>query len=163
MISQTAEYALRAVAHLAVCGEQGSTTQHIADATLVPRGYLAKVLKELARSGIVRSQRGPTGGFTLVADPEELRVLDVVEAVGPLPRIRSCPLGIEEHVTLCPLHRLLDDAVAEVEAALADVVVSQLVTSTRHPQVLCRPGRKLAQLRVEENGPPPARGRRRRE
>lgn len=127
MLSQTVEYALRAVVFLAKEGEP-RTTGRIAEVTQVPAAYLSKVLQGLAQSGIVRSQRGAGGGMSLVSEPADLTILDVVNAVEPLQRISVCPLGLEAHGTrLCSLHRRLDNALAEVEEAfrrstLADVL-----------------------------------------
>ena len=62
MFSQTVEYALRAVVHLATKTPEAQTTDQIAQATRVPRAYLSKVLQGLARGGIVQSTRGLGGG-----------------------------------------------------------------------------------------------------
>ena len=131
MFTQTTEYALRAVAYLAKDPESPRTTQQIAEVTMVPPDYLAKVLKDLSRSGLVRSQRGPSGGFWLDRDPNELTVLEVVNAVGAIPRIRSCPLDLPEHRhELCPLHRLLDDAAAQIERAFSAATIGALIATT---------------------------------
>lgn len=128
MLSQTAEYALRAVVFL---GEQyGSpcTTREIAEATQVPNGYLSKVLQALNRGGLVRSQRGLHGGFQLRSSPADVSLLDVLEVVEPLRRVRSCPLGLPEHAErLCPLHQRLDDAVAMLERCFRTTSVADLI------------------------------------
>ena len=127
MLSQSVEYALRAVVFLAREGELHTTAQ-IADAPQVPAACLSKVLQGLERAVIVRSQRGIGGGMTLVPEPDKLTIFDVVSAVDPLQRIESCPLGLREHgVRLCALHRRLDNAMSSVEDAfrnstLADVL-----------------------------------------
>jgi Rrf2 family nitric oxide-sensitive transcriptional repressor len=128
MFSQTAEYALRAVVYLASKPEAAQTTLQIAEATKVPAGYLSKVLQGLARHGVVHAQRGLHGGFTLAAGPECLTVLDVLQAVDPIRRIRSCPLGLKGHINLCPLHRRLDNALAMVEEALRSSTIAELLT-----------------------------------
>jgi Rrf2 family protein len=116
MISLTAEYALRAVAFLAEHSDAPRTVQQIAEETRVPTDYLSKVLQELAKAGLVRSQRGLYGGFVLLRDPAELTVLDVVQSVSPMTRISKCPLDRREHSdSLCRLHQLLDDSLAYVE------------------------------------------------
>jgi Rrf2 family protein len=127
MFSQTAEYALRAVVYLASQGGAAQTTQQIAEATRVPAGYLAKVMQGLSRADLVHSQRGLHGGFTLTRPADKLTVLDVVQAVDPVRRIRSCPLGIKGHVNLCPLHRRLDQAIALVEEALKKSSIAELL------------------------------------
>jgi Rrf2 family protein len=128
MISQTAEYALRAIVYLAAQPGEPRTVQQIAQATRVPAGYLSKVLQGLSRAGLVHSQRGLHGGFTLNVPPGRLTVFDVVQAVDPIGRITSCPLGLKGHVNLCPLHRRLDSAMALVEKALRESTIAELLT-----------------------------------
>jgi Rrf2 family protein len=137
MISQTAEYALRAIVYLA--DQDGpQTTQQIAQTTRVPAGYLSKVMQSLARAGLVHSQRGLHGGFTLVKKPDELTVWEVVEAVDPIQRIRSCPLGLKSHgANLCPMHRRLDDAAALVEEAFRNSTVQELLDEPTASKPLC--------------------------
>jgi Rrf2 family nitric oxide-sensitive transcriptional repressor len=138
MISQTAEYALRAIAHLASQPAVAQTTQQIADTTHVPPPYLSKVLQALGRAGMIRSQRGLHGGFLLVKDPETLTVYDVVQAVDPLQRITTCPLGLKAHGThLCPLHRRLDDALSLVEQSFRDSTMADLLREPTTSKPLC--------------------------
>ena len=93
MFSQTVEYALRAVVDLASTAPKAKTTQEIAKATRVPQAYLAKVLQNLVQAGVLRSRRGLRGGIALVKKPEELTILEVVNAVDPIRRIKECPYG----------------------------------------------------------------------
>jgi Rrf2 family protein len=128
MLSQTLEYALRAVAFLAQAGEKARTAREIALATRVPANYLAKVLGQLARAGVVNSQRGLGGGFALARPASELSILEVANAVDPIQRITGCPLNLPEHAnTLCALHRRLDEALATVEASFRSSSVADLV------------------------------------
>ena len=138
LLSQTAEYALRAIVCLAENPKQPKTSQQIAERTKVPSGYLSKVLQSLGRSGLVRSQRGLHGGFVLADDPKKMTVLDVVSAVDPIRRIESCPLGLESHgKNLCPLHRKLDDAMAEIESAFGSATLSDLLNDPNRNTPLC--------------------------
>ncbi|HSM79636.1 MAG TPA: Rrf2 family transcriptional regulator [Bryobacteraceae bacterium] len=128
MLSQTAEYALRAMVALATRSRDALTAQEIAVDSHVPLDYLSKVLSLLSRAGLVRAQRGRGGGFQPARPAAELTVLEVVSAVDPLRRIKSCPLGLEAHgENLCPLHRKLDDAVRSVEEAFAATTIESLV------------------------------------
>ena len=147
MLSQTTEYALRAVAHLAAqSGDQSPTTQQISQATQVPSDYLAKVLQALSRAGIIRSQRGRGGGHLLARDPHKLTVLEVVNAVDPLPRIQSCPLGLKHHTELCPLHRRLDNVAALVEDSFRQTTIAELTPDTT------RPSRRACQFACRQAG-----------
>jgi Rrf2 family nitric oxide-sensitive transcriptional repressor len=145
MFSNTAEYALRAVVHLAAATEQACTTGEIAEATQVPAGYLSKVLQNLGRAGLVTAQRGPTGGFTLSRSPESITVLNVVNAVDPIQRITKCPLNIPSHaVKLCKLHARLDHAIALVERALGESTIAEMIETApkRAQRVAATVGRK---------------------
>ena len=138
MLSQTTEYALRAMVHLADQSEESLTTPQIAKATQVPVGYLAKVLGSLARAGLVRSQRGLHGGFVIALAPEQITVLDVINAVDPIQRITTCPLGLKAHgKRLCPLHKRLDNAMAQVETAFANSTLADLLADPSPSKPLC--------------------------
>ena len=138
MISQTTEYALRAVVWLSANPEKPLTAQQIAEATRVPAGYLAKVLQGLSRAGLLHSQRGLGGGFSLARSPESLTMWEVVQAVDPIKRIRDCPLGFEAHGdTLCPLHKRLDNAIAAIEKDFTSCTISQLIDPTSSSSPLC--------------------------
>jgi Rrf2 family protein len=138
MFSQTVEYALRAVVFLAHEAPSARTTEQIATATLVPKAYLSKVLQELVREGIVHSQRGLGGGMTLIKKPEELTILEVVNAVEPIERIQTCPLGLKSHgVNLCPLHRRLDAALAMVEKAFGGSTLAEVLAEPTTSKPLC--------------------------
>ena len=128
MISQTAEYALRAVVYLAMNPGNAFTTQQIAHTTKVPSAYLSKVLKSLVRAGVVQSQRGLGGGFVLTKPPEQINILEVLNAVDPIQRIRTCPLGLKAHGTvLCALHKRLDDATAIIEQTFSDTTIAEIL------------------------------------
>lgn len=173
MFSRTVEYALRAIVWLASRRDTPHTTREIARETQVPGNYLAKVLQTLVEAGIIESQRGLGGGFTLTRDPAALRVLEVVNAVDPLPRIRSCPLKLGAHaVQLCPLHRRLDDVLASVENALAASTIAELLADSGVERPLCatpaatprQPAAgNLAAPERDANAPPAATARRSRQ
>ncbi len=138
MFSQTVEYALRAVVHLAALAPTAQTTEQIAAKTLVPKAYLAKVLQALGRAGIVVSQRGVGGGISLGKTPQELTILEVVNAVEPIQRIRTCPLGLAGHGTkLCPLHRRVDAALAQVEEAFRRSTLAEVLAEPTSSTPLC--------------------------
>jgi Rrf2 family transcriptional regulator, nitric oxide-sensitive transcriptional repressor len=138
MLSQTVEYALRASVCLASEPHRRWTVDELAEATLVPVAYLGKVLQQLVRGRIVASRRGIGGGFELASSPSDVNVLDIVEAVDPIRRIRHCPLGLAAHGSrLCPLHRRLDDALASVEAAFATATLATILDEPSSSIPLC--------------------------
>jgi Rrf2 family protein len=109
----------------------------LAEQTKVPRRYLTRVLQDLAAAGLVTSRPGPGGGYELAKSTGEVTILDVVNTVSPIERIRSCPLGLKSHTALCPLHKELDRAYAATEKAFRAVTIKQLVESTSPIIPLC--------------------------
>lgn len=137
MISKTSEYALRAV--VCMSGQAGCamSANTLAAQTKVPRRYLTRVLQDLCAAGLVQSRPGPGGGYELLKSANELTVLDVVNTVAPIERIKSCPLGLKSHTELCPLHAELDRAYAATEKAFAGVTISDLINSSSEVIPLC--------------------------
>lgn len=145
VISRTAEYALRAVVHLAADSgaNPSQTVGQIAAGTRVPAGYLAKVLQSLSRAGLIASQRGLGGGFRLVKSPGETSIFEVIQAVDPIQRIRTCPLGLDAHGTnLCPLHRRLDDAMALIEEQFRTTTIAEVLGDTDSSSIPLRTSRQ---------------------
>lgn len=138
MVSQTAEYALRTVLYLGNQPGVLRTTAQISQAIDAPRDYLAKVLQGLSRAQIVRSQRGLHGGFTLATAPEELAILDVVQAVDVLQRQTNCPLGKAAHAhALCPLHRRLDRLWVQAATEFRETTISELLEQEEKEKGVC--------------------------
>ena len=137
MLPKTAEYALRAVACMARDRDLSFSADSLAEQTKVPRRYLHKVLQDLVQAELVQSRPGPGGGYSLLPEADELTILDIVNAVSPLERIRHCPLGLASHTKLCPLHQELDRAYAATEAAFAKVTISELLRSNSKIIPLC--------------------------
>ena len=92
-ISGTTQYAIRAVLYVAEHGaDRPVRVDVIADALSVPRNYLSKTLHALARAGVLRSGRGPRGGFQLTSRPEQLSLALVAAPFGDL-AAQQCLLG----------------------------------------------------------------------
>lgn len=128
MLSTTAEYALRIMIALAQSGKNSMTSEAISGAAQIPPDYSVKVLQALARAELVRAQRGRGGGFALTCDPARTTMLDVVNAIDPLKRIRTCPLERESHRgSLCPLHQRVDDVLALLEESLREMTLQRVI------------------------------------
>ncbi len=126
-LSNSAEYALRAMVWLAAGAAEIQTTQQIAEGTHVPSAYLSKVLQSLSRADLVHSQRGLGGGFVLARPAREITALQVVEAVDPAHRPAGCPLSIAAHEgNLCALHRTVEEALAQSRKLLGKTTLAQL-------------------------------------
>jgi len=105
----SAKYAIRAMVRLAI--EEGTgqpvSAAKVAEAEQVPPYYLAKVLQDLSRAGLLNSARGRGGGFCLSRPADEITLMEVVSAVEDPYRLeRECVLGIETcgDEAPCPMH-----------------------------------------------------------
>jgi Rrf2 family protein len=85
-ITRQADYAVRAVYHLTKLGpDSRAATSQIADEQHIPPSFLAKIISQLSVAGLLHTSRGARGGVSLARDPEEISLLDVVEAIdGPI-------------------------------------------------------------------------------
>ncbi len=138
MFSQTVEYALRAIVHLAKQPEVLQTTAQIAKATQVPAPYLSKVLQTLTGEGLVTVKRGVRGGFLLGKTPDQLTIYEVVQSVDPIQRIHTCPLELSSHrKKLCSLHKKMDSAMESIEDVFRSTTLSDLMNSPNPSVPLC--------------------------
>jgi Rrf2 family protein len=85
-ITRQADYAVRAVLHLARLGPGGrASTAQIAAQEKIPLTFLAKIVSQMSASGVVRATRGAHGGVALARPADELSLLEIVEAIdGPV-------------------------------------------------------------------------------
>lgn len=130
MLSQTAEYALRAVLHLAQHGgERPVRVLEMAAELRIPRNYLSKILHQLARQGVLLSLRGKAGGFQLAVPAEQLALSTVIVPFDRVEERRRCLLGrpqCSDH-RACAAHtrwKEVADRVAEFfrETTVADLL-----------------------------------------
>lgn len=138
MFSQTTEYAMRAMAWLALSPDQLVPTQILAKSTKIPPHYLAKVLQMLAQADLIKGRRGVRGGYKLTRPAANITLLDVVRSVAEVNRITSCPLGLANHgPNLCPLHRRIDHAAKVVIDTYGGVTLQDLISEPASSRPLC--------------------------
>lgn len=136
ILSQTAEYALRAVLYLAQQAEdQLVRVGDIAQALRIPRNYLSKILHTLARAGVLASARGKTGGFRLAVSADRLSLLDVVQEFDRLEERRQCLLGrpvcSDRHA--CAAHDKWKKTADGVASFFRDTTVADLLQDSGAP------------------------------
>jgi Rrf2 family protein len=85
-ITRQADYAVRAVFYLAQLGpERRAATSQIAQEQQIPPSFLAKIVSQLSVAGLLQTSRGARGGVSLARDPQDISLLEVVEAIdGPI-------------------------------------------------------------------------------
>jgi len=107
--TDSGKYAIRALTYMAAQTDQESpvAAADVAKAEDIPPYYLAKVLQDLARADLLSSVRGRGGGFRLKRPPEDIAVLEILEAVENVRRLtKECVLGLDQcnDEVPCPLH-----------------------------------------------------------
>lgn len=110
-LSQTAVYALRAMAWLAATSPEAPVrAKDLSEGSGIPAHYLSKILRRLVLAGVLESQKGHGGGFTLTRPPSEIAFMDVLAAVDAYPMRDRCAFGWGECDTdhPCPLHDVFD-------------------------------------------------------
>lgn len=125
LLSQTAEYALRAASWIAAYSPEAPVrAQDLSRETGIPSQYLSKILRRLVVAGILTSQRGQGGGFALTRPPGEIPFREVLAAVEASPETGRCAFGWGacRADAPCPLH--------EAWAPLGEAFVRWAATTT---------------------------------
>jgi len=107
LFSQTAEYALRAMAHLALAPDGAAVrARDLSAETGIPSDYVSKVMRRMVRAGLLHSQKGHGGGFRLARPRGEIRFLDVLAAADERIDPHRCAFGWGRcgDQAPCPLH-----------------------------------------------------------
>jgi len=109
MFSKACEYGIRAVLHIAAKSMDAERTSLKAIAREIdsPEAFTAKILQQLSRNNIIRSVKGPTGGFEIAQeDLKTTRLIDVVKTIDGDQLFTGCGLGLKECNAdkPCPLH-----------------------------------------------------------
>jgi len=132
-ITKKAEYAITILLDLAFQpSDRFTTAREIAERQGIPDTFVPQIVSMLSRVGWLEAIRGPGGGVRLDVDPEELSVLEVIEAIdGPI-TITRCLL--DDNTTcsnrpLCPLHNVWVEAQAAMLKVLDDTTICDLVES----------------------------------
>jgi Rrf2 family protein len=130
MLNQTVEYALRAVIYVARDPSASFRAAEVASEINAPRNYVAKILSQLARVGILESVRGPTGGFRLAAPATTVHLADVVAAFRR-PAEQRCLLGhgVCGSNPSCGAHRRWAPIAKTLDGFFADTTIADLLAT----------------------------------
>ena len=133
MLSYTSDYALRAV--LVLAGDtkhRPLRADEIADATGAPRNYMGKTLNSLVKAGVLRSARGPQGGFSLAIPAESLTIARVIDCFVEPRSHTKCLLGNRpcDSRNPCTAHQLWTAINEKRRDPLATTTVAELLRGT---------------------------------
>jgi Rrf2 family protein len=136
-LSARADYALRASIEIASISEGHVTADQVARTQQIPVKFLETILTQLRRAGLVRSQRGPDGGFWLARPAEEISLADILRAIdGQLLGVRGeRPENIGYIGAAEPLQRVWIALRASERSILESVTLGQIVSGELPEQV----------------------------
>jgi Rrf2 family iron-sulfur cluster assembly transcriptional regulator len=134
MFSKACEYGIRAVLFIAEQSQQDKrpNVNEIAKAVDSPEPFTAKICQQLARSGIILSKKGPSGGFYLEKD-SKLTLADIVASIDGDAIFRGCTLGLPECSSEhpCPVHDQFQDVRNGLKRMCENTTVLQLAGKLR--------------------------------
>ena len=132
MFSKTCEYAFRATTLIAAASAAGErlSLDAIAERTDSPKAFTAKVLQQLAKAGILASNKGPKGGFDLPPyAAKKLKLSHIVKALDDDTVYRGCGMGLKECNALkpCPLHDHFERIREDLRTMLENTTIHSLI------------------------------------
>lgn len=107
LISKTSQYAIQAMIYLATREPEIKVTAHdIAEQLDMPTTYLSKIMQLLSKHTLVRSTRGPTGGFSLGRAAGNINLMQILMVTEGMNFTKECLLGLKEcdQASKCPVH-----------------------------------------------------------
>jgi len=140
--SQSAEYAIRALTHLAQQRGEGYSLVRDMSALLgIPPAFLVKVLQPLVARGLIESRRGRGGGYRLARPPGQVRLFDIVDAFDTIAAEPTCALGqaVCSDARACPMHGYWKGAFAAFRAYLSETTLDDMVHFCRDRSECCYP------------------------
>ncbi len=131
-LTRAGEYAIRCMVYLAHKGKGIQVSkQEIAERADIPAHFLAKIAQDLARAGLIAIKQGPKGGYSMLKNPEEISLLEVVEVmIGEIflndcvGRPRTCKASKQ-----CSVHKVWEEARAQLRRTLGKVNLAELSES----------------------------------
>src|SRR5690554_1923180 len=141
LLRREESYAIHALVYAAE--NPGSAAAQIASDLQMPRAFLAKVLRRLAEVGYVESRQGRDGGVTLKADPADLTLLNVIEAVSGPVILDTCQTrarcATQQRKGYCPINVCWVNTTLAIHETLSAVHLTQLIDKPRVPHAVAGP------------------------
>jgi Rrf2 family transcriptional regulator, iron-sulfur cluster assembly transcription factor len=137
IFSRQCEYALQAIMYISMKENDAYTDiKEISKELSIPPHFLAKIMQNLSRNEILRSYKGPTGGFALAMDPKEITLYQLVVAIDGDGFLNDCVLGLPVcgGENPCPVHEQWGKMREEIHEMLAGKTIAQLVKETKKKQ-----------------------------
>jgi Rrf2 family iron-sulfur cluster assembly transcriptional regulator len=144
MLSNSCRYGIRAVIYLASLPRSDGKTgiKKISGDLGLPTPFLAKILQQLAKQKILSSSKGPHGGFSLLKDPGEITLLDIVNTIDGKDVFTDCIMhngsceGVEGAKKHCPLHKDYEKTRSELMRLFGESTIYELVRKAKNKELI---------------------------
>lgn len=108
LLSKASEYAIKACIYVASRKENDpkAGAAEISEKIMAPQPFTSKILKQLAREGIISSTKGPGGGFFMIEKQVNQPIIDIIVAIDGDKLFKGCVLGLSScsETQPCPIH-----------------------------------------------------------
>jgi Rrf2 family protein len=129
MFSKACEYAIRAMMFIALKSAKGDKVgiKEVSKGASVPEAFLAKILQDLGRKGLVQSAKGPNGGFYLDETLKHITVAEIVRAIDGDQLFTECGMGLRNcsEKRPCPLHNEFKSIRKKIQLLLESTTISE--------------------------------------
>jgi Rrf2 family transcriptional regulator, iron-sulfur cluster assembly transcription factor len=126
--SSACDYAIRAATHLAERPDGLVQLKDLARDESIPAPFVGKILQALVKDDILRSVRGPRGGYGLSREPQEITLLMIMTAVDGTRQLEACAvgLGVCSKDQRCPLHEAFEPVRASIRHYLETTTLADM-------------------------------------
>lgn len=135
MLSNSSKYAIRSVLYLAVHASESSklSSKKVADVIDIPAPFLAKIFQTLSKSRIIRSTKGPNGGFYLTKTELSKNLFEIIRCIDGIDSFKSCFLGLAECSgnNPCTVHHIIAPFRASLIEELTEKTIEDIADDTK--------------------------------
>jgi len=134
IFSSPTEYAIRGLSEMVIRGDdQRIMLDELVAGTNLPRDFMAKVFQRLVHAGLLRSAKGRGGGFSLARPPDQITMMQIVEAIEGPQTMDRCVVGLEKCTDLmpCPQHDLYKPIRQRLKDYLNTTTLADLAASLK--------------------------------
>lgn len=134
ILNKTTEYALTVLGFMAVSEEEIFSAEYLHEKLAIPRRYLRKLMTDLSKIGLIKSEKGRSGGFVFARPLEEVSLSYIIEKVEGTAVMGSCLIG---HTSCnleqpCVMHQSWSEAKSKIIETLSNTTLLDLRTRNRN-------------------------------
>ena len=146
MFSTSCHYGLQGILYIAMHSTDGKNVdlKQIADEQNIPKHFLSKILQQLVKNNLLVSMKGPTGGFRLNRDANDITLIEVIDAIDGLGVFTKCGIGFKQcnDANPCPIHDEYKKVRSQVEKLFSTKTLHELTEDVKRGESIISLGKK---------------------